>query len=140
MSNDELAKLKTKAGRGIWGVEIKIGNDAGERQPWDGKTSGHFYVKGSWIASGGYRQEGSSKLDDEGYFPTGDIGTIDPERYLQLVGRSKNVIKSGGEWISSIELENAAASHPQLVEAAVIGKLLKTKLREEFGDFKSAKT
>ena len=121
LSNDELAKLKTKAGRGIWGVEIKIVNDAGERQPWDGKTSGHFYVKGPWIASGYYRQEGGSKLDDEGFFPTGDIGTIDPDGYLQLVDRSKDVIKSGGEWISSIELESAAASHPQVAEAAVIG-------------------
>ena len=192
LSNDELAKLKTKAGRGIWGVEIKIVNDAGERQPWDGKTSGHFYVKGPWIASGYYRQEGGSKLDDEGFFPTGDIGTIDPDGYLQLVDRSKDVIKSGGEWISSIELESAAASHPQVAEAAVIGiahptwqerplliavlkdsatigkeelleflgqhvakwwlpdrimfvdelphtatgKLLKTKLREQYGDFK----
>ena len=196
LSHEAMDKLKTKAGRGIWGVEIKIVNDAGERLPCDGKTSGHFYVKGPWIASGYYRQEGGSKLDSEGFFPTGDIGTIDPDGYLQLVDRSKDVIKSGGEWISSIELENAAASYPDVAEAAVIGvahpkwqerpllivvlkdeaatkkeelmqfleghvakwwlpddilfvdelphtatgKLLKTKLREEFGDSKPATT
>jgi len=117
---EEMAKLLTKAGRGVWGVEIKIVNDAGERLPWDGKTSGHVYVRGPWVASGYYRED-ESKLDSEGFFPTGDIGTIDADGYLQLVDRSKDVIKSGGEWISSIELENAAASHPQVAEAAVIG-------------------
>jgi fatty-acyl-CoA synthase len=104
-----------------WGVDIKIVDDEGKRQPWDGTASGHLYVRGLWIASGYYRQEGGDVLDSEGFFPTGDIGTIDEDGYLQLVDRSKDVIKSGGEWISSIELENTAASHPQVAEAAVIG-------------------
>ncbi|WP_339803085.1 long-chain-fatty-acid--CoA ligase [uncultured Marinobacter sp.] len=121
MSDDERSKLKTKAGRGVWGVELKIVNDEGNRQPWDGVTSGHLYVRGPWICSGYYKGEGGDPLDAEGFFHTGDIATIDPDGYMQLVDRSKDVIKSGGEWISSIELENAAASHPKVAEAAVIG-------------------
>ncbi|MBL4610777.1 long-chain-fatty-acid--CoA ligase [Halopseudomonas sp.] len=120
LSPEEMAKLITKAGRGVWGVELKIVNDDGERLPWDGKTPGHVYVRGPWVASGYYR-EGESKLDSEGFFPTGDIGAIDPDGFLELVDRSKDIIKSGGEWISSIELENTAVSHPQVAEAAVIG-------------------
>lgn len=121
LSDEDKVKLRTKAGRGIWGVEVKIVDDEGNRQPWDGVSSGHFCVKGPWIASGYFRQEGGDKLDAEGFFPTGDIATIDADGYVQLVDRSKDVIKSGGEWISSIELENAAASHPDVAEAAVIG-------------------
>lgn len=120
-SDEERSRLKTKAGRGVWGVELKIVDDNGNRQPWDGEASGHLYVRGPWICSGYYKGEGGDPLDEEGFFHTGDIATIDPDGYMQLVDRSKDVIKSGGEWISSIELENAAASHPKVAEAAVIG-------------------
>jgi fatty-acyl-CoA synthase len=78
-------------------------------------------VRGPWIASGYFKGEGGEKLDAEGYFPTGDVATIDPDGYLQLVDRAKDVIKSGGEWVSSIDLENAATGHPAVAEAAVIG-------------------
>ncbi|MGE0777601.1 long-chain-fatty-acid--CoA ligase [Mycolicibacterium sp.] len=117
----ELAQLKLKQGRGIWGVELKIVDDNGNRLPWDGKAFGEVWVRGPWIASGYYRGEGGDKLDAEGFFPTGDVATIDADGYLQLVDRAKDVIKSGGEWVSSIDLENAAMSHPAVAEAAVIG-------------------
>ena len=78
-------------------------------------------MRGPWIASGYFKGEGGDKLDDDGFFPTGDVATIDPDGYLQLVDRAKDVIKSGGEWISSIDLENAAMGHPAVAEAAVIG-------------------
>ncbi|KAF0805060.1 AMP-dependent synthetase and ligase [Alcanivorax xiamenensis] len=120
LDRDGLDELKVKQGRGIWGVHIKIVNDEGEPQPWDGVHSGHLYIRGPWIASGYFRAEGGGALDGEGYFPTGDIATMDPDGYLQLVDRAKDVIKSGGEWISSMDLENAAFSHPGVAEAAVI--------------------
>jgi fatty-acyl-CoA synthase len=78
-------------------------------------------VKGPWIASGYFREEGGPVLDEDGWFPTGDVATIDPDGYVQLVDRAKDVIKSGGEWISSIDLENAAIAHPAVQEAAIIG-------------------
>ena len=118
---DELMKLKLKQGRGVWGVDLKLVGPDGQNMPWDGVSSGHLHVRGPWIAAGYFRDEGGAQLDAEGYFPTGDVATIDQEGYLQLVDRAKDVIKSGGEWISSIDVENAAASHPTVAEAAVIG-------------------
>ena len=118
---EEQLKLKLKQGHGIWGVDLKIVDDDGRPLPWDGKAFGEVFVRGPWIASGYFKGEGGGKLDSEGYFPTGDIATIDPEGYVHLVDRSKDVIKSGGEWISSIDLENAATGHPAVAEAAVIG-------------------
>ncbi|MBA1145472.1 long-chain-fatty-acid--CoA ligase [Ectothiorhodospiraceae bacterium WFHF3C12] len=120
LTREQQIDVKVKAGRGVWGVEPKIVGEDGKRQPWDGVSSGHLYIRGPWIASGYFKAEGGDVLDEEGYFPTGDIATIDPDGYLQLVDRSKDVIKSGGEWISSVELENAAATHPEVAEAAVI--------------------
>ena len=120
-SREDLVKVKLKQGRGVWGVDLKIVDADGQALPWDGVAYGNLYVRGPWIASGYYRGEGGSVLDAEGYFPTGDVATIDPDGFLQLVDRSKDVIKSGGEWISSIDVENAAASHPGVAEAAVIG-------------------
>lgn len=119
LSRDEQVKVRLKAGRGIWGVEIKIVDDEGQRLPWDGKAFGEVMVRGPWTASAYFK--GDSILDDEGYMPTGDVATIDPDGYLQLVDRAKDVIKSGGEWISSIELEDAAMGHDAVSEAAVIG-------------------
>jgi fatty-acyl-CoA synthase len=118
---EEQLKLKLKQGHGIWGVDLKIVDDDGRPLPWDGKAFGEVFVRGPWIASGYFKGEGGGKLDSEGYFPTGDVATIDPEGYVHLVDRSKDVIKSGGEWISSIDLENAATGHPAVAEAAVIG-------------------
>ncbi len=121
LPEEELVKVKLKQGRGVWGVDLKIVGDEGHKLPWDGEAFGHLRVRGPWIASGYFRGEGGSPIDEEGYFTTGDVATIDPDGFLQLVDRAKDVIKSGGEWISSIDVENAAASHPGVAEAAVIG-------------------
>ncbi|MDP1894181.1 MAG: 3-(methylthio)propionyl-CoA ligase [Hydrogenophaga sp.] len=121
MDPEELVKVKLKQGRGVWGVDLKIVDADGRALPWDGVAFGNLYVRGPWIASGYYQGEGGSVLDEEGFFLTGDVATIDPDGYLQLVDRAKDVIKSGGEWISSIDVENAAASHPGVAESAVIG-------------------
>jgi fatty-acyl-CoA synthase len=118
---DQILDQKRKQGRGVWGVEIKLLDDNGSEVPRDGKTSGHIVIRGPWIASGYFKGEGGKLLREDGFFPTGDIGTIDEDGYLQLVDRAKDVIKSGGEWISSIDLENAAMAHPAVAEAAVIG-------------------
>ncbi|PQE00889.1 long-chain fatty acid--CoA ligase [Mycobacterium sp. EPG1] len=121
LSLDEQHRLRLKQGRGVWGVDFKIVDDNGSELPWDGKAFGEVWVRGPWIASGYFRGEGGDKLDGDGFFPTGDVATIDPDGYLQLVDRTKDVIKSGGEWVSSIDLENAAMGHPAVAEAAVIG-------------------
>ncbi len=121
LSAQEQHKVKLKQGRGVFGVELKIVDESGNRLPWDGKAFGEVFVRGPWIASGYFKGEGGEKLDAEGFFPTGDVATIDPDGYLQLVDRTKDVIKSGGEWVSSIDLENAAMGHPAIAEAAVIG-------------------
>ncbi len=121
LSHDDRITVKMKQGRGVWGVALKIVGDDGQRLPHDGKAYGHLHVRGPWIASGYFRGEGGPVLDAEGFFPTGDVATIDPDGYVQLVDRAKDVIKSGGEWISSIDLENAASTHPAVAEAAVIG-------------------
>lgn len=121
LSEHDKVTVKLKAGRAVWGVELKIVSAEGVEQPHDGTAYGHLHVRGPWIASGYFKSEGGSVLDAEGWFPTGDVATIDPDGYLQLVDRAKDVIKSGGEWISSIDLENAAVAHPGVLEAAIIG-------------------
>ncbi|MEJ8814150.1 long-chain-fatty-acid--CoA ligase [Variovorax ureilyticus] len=118
---EELVKIKLKQGRGVWGVDLKIVDDDGKPLPWDGKAFGHLRVRGPWIASGYYKAEGGVVTDEEGFFSTGDVATIDPDGFLQLVDRAKDVIKSGGEWISSIDVENAAIGCPGIAEAAIIG-------------------
>jgi acyl-CoA synthetase (AMP-forming)/AMP-acid ligase II len=112
--------VQAKQGRGIFGVEMKIVDEQGVELPWDGKRFGNLLVKGPWIAKGYLKGEGGDPLID-GWFPTGDVATIDPDGYMQITDRSKDVIKSGGEWISSIDLENIAVGHPAIAEAAVIG-------------------
>ena len=99
---------------------MKITDDLGASLPRDGKTSGRLKVRGPAVARAYFKEEGEV-LDAEGFFDTGDIATIDPNGYMQITDRAKDVIKSGGEWISSIELENLAVGHPQVAEAAVIG-------------------
>jgi fatty-acyl-CoA synthase len=117
--------VQAKQGRGIFGVEMKIVDEAGKELPWDGKRFGDLLVRGPWIASGYLKGEGGDPLrrdaDGRAWFPTGDVATIDADGYLQITDRSKDVIKSGGEWISSIDLENIAVAHPAVQEAAVIG-------------------
>ena len=113
--------IQEKQGRAVYGVEMKIVDDDGASLPHDGMASGHLLVRGPWITCGYYRDEGTSALDAAGFFDTGDVATIDADGYMQITDRSKDVIKSGGEWISSIALENAAIGHPAVAEAAVIG-------------------
>jgi fatty-acyl-CoA synthase len=112
--------VQVKQGHPPFGVEMKITDDAGTLLPWDGKTFGRLKVRGSAVARN-YFKEDENILDEEGFFETGDVATIDPHGYMQITDRAKDVIKSGGEWISSIELENLAVGHPKIAEAAVIG-------------------
>jgi len=120
LSFDEQVPYKLKQGRLLCNLDIKITDDAGVRLPHDGKTVGRLQIKGPTIASGYYRAEADA-LDDEGFFDTGDISTIDPAGYMQITDRAKDVIKSGGEWISSIDVENVALGHPKAAMCAVIG-------------------
>lgn len=112
--------LLRKQGHAICGVDMKIVDDDGAELAWDGATYGHLLVKGPWVVSGYFRGEGGDVLQD-GWFPTGDVATIDADGYLAITDRSKDVIKSGGEWIGTIDLENVAMSHPAVLQAACIG-------------------
>ncbi|WP_151447013.1 3-(methylthio)propionyl-CoA ligase [Lacisediminimonas profundi] len=109
-----------KQGHVIYGVEMKIVDDAGNELSWDGKTYGNLLVKGPWVISSYFKGEGGDPLQD-GWFPTGDVATIDQDGYMQVTDRSKDVIKSGGEWIGTIDLENIAMAHPAVLQAACIG-------------------
>ena len=120
MPLDERYKLQLKQGRPVYGVEMKIVNDEGEELPHDGVAFGNLLVRGPWITGSYYLNDDQSSFKD-GWFDTGDVATIDPNNYLSLVDRAKDVIKSGGEWISSIDLENVAIGHPDLLECCVIG-------------------
>jgi fatty-acyl-CoA synthase len=117
----EAFQLSLKQGRPLFGVEMKIVDGDGNELPRDGKAFGNLLVKGPWVMREYYKSEGSKPLTADGWFPTGDVATIDADGYLQITDRSKDVIKSGGEWISSIDLENIAIGHPAVMEAAVIG-------------------
>ena len=120
LPSDAAAKLKLKQGRGVFLAEQKIVDAEGKELPWNGEASGDLYVRGPWICREYYRCGAEGAADADGWFATGDVGKIDPEGYLELVDRSKDVIKSGGEWISSITLENIAVSHPDVAEASTI--------------------
>lgn len=124
MSEEIRFDIQAKQGRVICGVDMKIVNEHGTELPWDGKTSGELLVRGHWVAAGYFAGEGGDPLvkDAAGreWFPTGDIATIDHDGYMHITDRSKDVIKSGGEWISSIDLENIAASHPGIAIVACI--------------------
>ncbi len=117
----DLLALRLKQGRPPFGVDMMIVDDAGKELPRDGKAFGDLLVRGPWITSGYFKGEGGEVLREGGWFATGDVATIDPDGYMTITDRSKDVIKSGGEWISSIDLENAAMAHPGVAEAAVIG-------------------
>jgi fatty-acyl-CoA synthase len=116
---DQQIDLRMKSGRAMFGGKLRIVDDDGNELPRDGQTFGHLRVKGPWISSG-YLKANESALDAQGFLKTGDMAVLDPQGYVTLTDRSKDVIKSGGEWISSIQLEDAAASHPDVLQAAVI--------------------
>jgi fatty-acyl-CoA synthase len=123
LSPEAQMAILVKQGRAVYGVEMKIVDPAGRELPWDGQQSGDLLVKGPWIISGYFKGEGGDPLrhDPDGdWFPTGDVATIDPDGFLQITDRSKDVIKSGGEWISSIDVENIAMAHPAVAMAACI--------------------
>ena len=120
LTMDQAAAHMLKQGRILPGIDMKIVDGNGNELPWDGTAFGDLKVKGPWIASAYHGDEPDSALDQAGWFATGDVATIDPDGFIQITDRSKDVIKSGGEWISSITLENIAVSHPDVAEAAVI--------------------
>ena len=120
LPRDERYGVQEKQGHPPFGVELKITDDAGIELPWDGKTFGRLKVRGPAVARS-YFGEQAEILDEAGFFDTGDVAHIDEHGYMRITDRSKDVIKSGGEWISSIELENLAVGHPGVAEAAVIG-------------------
>jgi fatty-acyl-CoA synthase len=121
LSFDEQMPYKLKQGRPPAGTQLRLMDDAGAPAPHDGKTFGRLQIKGAFIAGRYFKDEGGDILDADGFFDTGDVATIDPAGYMQITDRAKDVIKSGGEWISSIEIENIAACHPKALMAAVIG-------------------
>ncbi|MFZ9253077.1 MAG: 3-(methylthio)propionyl-CoA ligase [Hylemonella sp.] len=116
----EQLKIRLKQGRAIYGVDMKIVDSQGRDLPWDGKSFGDLLVRGPWILKEYFKGEGGDPLV-QGWFPTGDVATIDADGYMQITDRSKDVIKSGGEWISSIDVENIAMAHPAVAMAACIG-------------------
>src|SRR5690625_2190116 len=123
LDEEQKLDIKVKQGRALYGVEMKIVDDQGARLPHDGKAFGELLVRGPAIISSYYEnpEANANAFDDEGWFRTGDVATIDSDGNMEIVDRTKDVIKSGGEWISSIDLENAAVGHPEVAEAAVIG-------------------
>ena len=121
LSEAERFAIQQKQGRAMFGVEMRIVGSDGKDLPHDGKAFGDLLVRGPWIVREYFKSEGGNPLTPDGWFPTGDVATIDPDGFMQITDRSKDVIKSGGEWISSIDLENLALAHPDVAEAAVIG-------------------
>jgi fatty-acyl-CoA synthase len=120
----EQMQIRMKQGRAIFGIDMKIVDGDGKDQPHDGKAYGDLLVRGPWVVANYYKGEGDPLVKDaqgNGWFPTGDVATIDPDGYMQITDRSKDVIKSGGEWISSIDIENIAVAHPAVAMAACIG-------------------
>ena len=120
---EEFAKVRLNVGQPIWGVEVKITDDDNRELPWDGVAFGALKVRGPWICSSYYKLDGSDAHAEPGWFETGDVATISPDGYVSITDRTKDVIKSGGEWISSIEVENCATGHPKVAEAGVIGRI-----------------
>jgi len=124
MSAEDKMKVRLKQGRAIYGVDMKIVDGDGKELPWDGKTYGDLLVKGPWVVREYFKGVGDVEAIKplvDGWFPTGDVATIDADGYMQITDRSKDVIKSGGEWISSIDIENIAVAHPAVAMAACIG-------------------
>jgi acyl-CoA synthetase (AMP-forming)/AMP-acid ligase II len=116
----DLVDMQVKQGRQVYGIEVKLVDQNGRDAPHDGVSVGELKVRGNWVISGYFKGEGGQVVDEDGWLSTGDVGAIDADGYVQLTDRLKDVIKSGGEWISSIEIENLTMSHPDVFEAAVI--------------------
>ena len=121
LEGDAKVAIQSKQGHTPYTVEMKITDDDNVELPWDGKTFGRLKVRGPAVSNAYYKGRGSEQFDAEGWFDTGDVAHIDPAGYMQITDRAKDVIKSGGEWISSIDIENIAVGHPDVSEAAVIG-------------------
>jgi fatty-acyl-CoA synthase len=121
LSADAQNKLRENQGRPVFGVDLEILDDDGNPVAHDGVTQGDLVTKGYWILDSYFRKTRSETLNKDGWFDTGDVATMDPDGYVTIRDRSKDIIKSGGEWISSVELENIAIGHPQIADAAVIG-------------------
>ena len=117
---DEQMPIKLKQGKSIFGINIRIVDDEGNSLSHDGRAFGRLQARGHWVTSGYYKPDADDSVDAEGWFDTGDVATIDEDGYMMITDRTKDVIKSGGEWISSIEIENLTVGHPEIVEAAVI--------------------
>lgn len=115
------SQRKLKQGRGLWGVDLRIVGEDGQVLPRDGKSVGALQVRGPWVSSAYFKQDGAQAFTGDGWFDTGDIATLDPDGYLRLTDRAKDVIKSGGEWISTLDLEEAVCSHPAVAMAAAVG-------------------
>jgi fatty-acyl-CoA synthase len=112
--------VRAKQGYASVCVDLRVVDEQGRVAPWDGQTMGEIQVRGPWVTSGYYRVDSADRFTEDGWFRTGDVGTIDPEGYIQITDRTKDIIKSGGEWISSVDLENLIMAHPKVLEAAVI--------------------
>jgi fatty-acyl-CoA synthase len=121
LPKDELDRIRAKQGRAVFGVQMKVVDAQGRELPRDGKTAGELKVKGPWVCKRYYGLDASAAHDADGWFATGDIAVIDADGYLQITDRAKDVIKSGGEWVSSVDLENCACAHPDVLMAAAIG-------------------
>ena len=121
LQGEDLLDVKQKQGFAPFGVEMKVTDDENHAHPWDGKTFGRLKVRGPAVARAYYGGAGTEQFDEDGWFDTGDVAHIDQHGYMQVTDRAKDVIKSGGEWISTIDLENLAVGHPDVAEAAVIG-------------------
>jgi fatty-acyl-CoA synthase len=121
LPDDERYNIRAKQGAMVAGVDMRIVDDSGKIQPWDGKSVGEIQVRGPWITSGYYNNPaGAAQFTEDGWFRTGDVASIDPEGYVQITDRTKDLIKSGGEWISSVDMETSIMGHPKVMEAAVI--------------------
>ena len=120
LSHDDQRRLLVKQGRPVFGVELAIMNDDGQTLPHDGVTYGNLMARGNWVIERYFRSDAPA-VSEQGWFHTGDVATIDPDSFMQITDRSKDVIKSGGEWISSIDIENIAMGHPAVAMAACIG-------------------
>ncbi|MEK7370552.1 MAG: long-chain fatty acid--CoA ligase [candidate division NC10 bacterium] len=121
LPDEERYAIRAKQGFVVAGVDLRIVDEAGREQPWDGKSVGEIQVRGPWVASAYYNNPaGAAQFTADGWFRTGDVATIDPEGYVQITDRTKDLIKSGGEWISSVDLETTIMGHPKVLEAAVI--------------------
>ena len=121
LPEDERYAVRAKQGAPVAGVDMRIVDDAGNVLPWDGESAGEIQVRGPWVTSGYYNNpEGAAQFTRDGWFRTGDVATLDPDGYIQITDRTKDLIKSGGEWISSVDMETTIMGHPKVLEAAVI--------------------